>query len=107
MPEPYPMHRDADRLLAGLWAARDRSRLAAARQAPRCHARTRRGTLCQAPACAGRDRCRMHGGRSRQGVAHGRYVHGQRTRQALAERQAVRELLEACRATLAGLRPAA
>ena len=92
--------RDSERLLAGLRAARDRSRLAAARRAPRCHARTRRGTLCQAPACAGRRRCRMHGGRSRAGPAHGRYRHGWFTRQARAERQAVAALLHACDETL-------
>lgn len=32
--------------------------------APRCLARTRRGTRCQAPACRGKRRCRLHGGRS-------------------------------------------
>src|SRR3546814_19257533 len=30
--------------------------------APRCLARTRRGTACQSPAVKGRKRCRMHGG---------------------------------------------
>jgi hypothetical protein len=30
--------------------------------APRCGARTRRGTECQSPAVRGRRRCRMHGG---------------------------------------------
>ena len=32
--------------------------------APRCGARTRAGTACQAPAMRARRRCRMHGGRS-------------------------------------------
>ena len=32
------------------------------RQSPRCGARTRKGTACQAPAVAGKRRCRMHGG---------------------------------------------
>lgn len=32
--------------------------------APRCMARTRRRTPCQAPACRGKRRCRLHGGRS-------------------------------------------
>ena len=31
--------------------------------APRCLARTRRGTACQSPAVHGRKRCRMHGGK--------------------------------------------
>jgi hypothetical protein len=30
--------------------------------APRCLARTRKGTACQSPAVKGRKRCRMHGG---------------------------------------------
>lgn len=32
--------------------------------APRCGARTRRGTACQCPAMRGRTRCRLHGGKS-------------------------------------------
>lgn len=31
-------------------------------KAPRCGAKTKNGTVCQAPAVKGRDRCRMHGG---------------------------------------------
>jgi len=31
-------------------------------KAPRCLARTRKGTECQSPAVKGRKRCRMHGG---------------------------------------------
>lgn len=31
-------------------------------QAPRCGAKTRRGTSCQSPAVQGKKRCRMHGG---------------------------------------------
>lgn len=31
--------------------------------APRCGARTRGGSPCQAPAIAGKSRCRMHGGK--------------------------------------------
>jgi glucans biosynthesis protein len=30
--------------------------------APRCLARTRKGTECQSPAVSGKRRCRMHGG---------------------------------------------
>lgn len=47
--------------------------------APRCGARTRRGTPCKAPAVRGRRRCRMHGGTNpgpplgnRNGWRHGR-----------------------------------
>lgn len=32
--------------------------------APRCGAKTRRGTPCQAPALRGKKRCRMHGGKN-------------------------------------------
>lgn len=31
-------------------------------KAPRCLAKTRKGTECQSPAVKGRKRCRMHGG---------------------------------------------
>lgn len=33
------------------------------RASPRCGARTRKGTECEAPAIRGKARCRMHGGR--------------------------------------------
>ena len=33
-------------------------------KAPRCGAKTRRGTPCQCPAMAGKRRCRLHGGKS-------------------------------------------
>ncbi len=95
-----PMHRDASRLLAGLAATRDRSRLAAARQAPRCYARTRRGTLCQAPACVGRRRCRIHGGRSLADTEHPRYVHGSATTAARNERRAIATLLRIYKRTV-------
>ena len=50
--------------------------------APRCGAKTRRGTPCKAPAMRGRKRCRMHGGPAERRVAtdhkwrHGRYGRG-------------------------------
>lgn len=40
-------------------------------EAPRCGARTRKGTPCQAPAVAGKARCRMHGGAHGSGAPHG------------------------------------
>jgi hypothetical protein len=50
------------------------------RQAPRCLARTRRGTPCRSPAVAGKVRCRMHGGAAGSGGPKGRrngkYRHG-------------------------------
>ena len=48
---------------------------------PRCRAKTRQGTACQAPACRGKRRCRMHGGHltgaprgNQHAVKHGRYT---------------------------------
>jgi hypothetical protein len=38
---------------------------------PRCGARTRKGTPCQAPAVAGKKRCRMHGGAAGSGAPKG------------------------------------
>lgn len=38
---------------------------------PRCGARTRKGTPCQAPAVAGKKRCRMHGGATGSGAPRG------------------------------------
>jgi len=39
--------------------------------APRCGARTRKGTNCRCPAVAGRKRCRMHGGAPGSGAPPG------------------------------------
>jgi uncharacterized protein YjcR len=43
----------------------------AMRESPRCGARTRKGTPCQAPAVAGKTRCRMHGGAAGSGAPKG------------------------------------
>ncbi len=63
-------------------------------QAPRCRARTRRGSLCQSPAMKN-GRCRMHGGMSpgapkgnKNALKHGRY-----TAEAIARRREVAELI--------------
>jgi glucans biosynthesis protein len=43
-------------------------------RAPRCGAKTRKGTPCHAPAIRGKARCRMHGGNSPgRPPIHGRY----------------------------------
>ena len=72
--------------------------------ARRCLARTRRGTPCQGPAVRGRTRCRMHGGAKGSGApsgpANGNYRTGYWTKEAIAERRFVRELLREARATL-------
>jgi len=48
-------------------------------------------------------RCRMHGGRSRSGTAHGRYRHGRATREAIAMRQYVTALIREAHEVLGGL----
>ena len=40
-------------------------------EAPRCGAKTRRGTPCKAPAANGKGRCRMHGGAKGSGAPKG------------------------------------
>jgi hypothetical protein len=56
------------------------------RSAVRCGAKTRSGRPCQAPAVAGRARCRMHGGAKGSGGPRGRrngnYKHGRYTAEA-------------------------
>lgn len=59
---------------------------------PRCGAMTRAGTPCMAPAMAN-GRCRMHGGKSLSGRAHGRYKHGHFTKDSVAKRRELNELL--------------
>jgi len=68
------------------------------RQAPRCLARTRRGSLCQSPAMPN-GRCRMHGGKSpgasrgnKNALRHGRY-----TGEAIARRRYLAVLIRAAR----------
>ena len=51
------------KVLLGAWL-RHGNRVGDPSSAPRCLARTRRGTACQCPAIRGRRRCRLHGGRS-------------------------------------------
>ncbi|WP_395001544.1 HGGxSTG domain-containing protein [Sphingomonas sp.] len=69
------------------------------RNAPRCLARTRRGTECQSPAMPN-GRCRLHGGLS-TGPPRGNrnaYKHGLRS----GEYQVMRAALRMMRAGLAG-----
>lgn len=71
------------------------------RKAPRCGARTRRGTACQCPAIQGRRRCRLHGGlstgpRTQEGIEHIRRAntkHGAYAAEARAERMQNKQLL--------------
>ncbi len=57
-----------------------------------CGARTRSGGMCRQPAMAN-GRCRLHGGKSNAGKEHGQYKHGYYTREAIALRKALRDLL--------------
>ena len=69
------------------------------KSAPRCGARTRRGTACQCPALRGRRRCRLHGGRSTgprtpEGLRRIRKAatqHGRYSREQVALKRHVRE----------------
>jgi glucans biosynthesis protein len=68
--------------------------------APRCGAKTRSGAPCQAPAVTGKARCRMHGGAARSGAPRrnsNALKHGRFTREAIAERRAVRDLIRQAR----------
>ena len=66
------------------------------RESPRCGARTRSGTACQAPAVRAKARCRMHGGARGSGAPRGNLnalKHGNYTKAALEERRALRRLI--------------
>jgi hypothetical protein len=76
-------------------------------QAPRCGARTRRGTSCQSPTVRGKVRCRMHGGTDGIGAPcgnHNALKHGRYTTEAIARRREVAALLRACRDRLGTMR---
>ncbi|MHC4048972.1 HGGxSTG domain-containing protein [Bradyrhizobium sp. 25ACV] len=64
---------------------------------PRCGAGTRGGLACRAPAVRGKLRCRMHGGALGSGARwgnHNAHKHGAFTKERIAERRAIRELLD-------------
>ena len=65
------------------------------RSAGRCGAKTRSGRPCQAPAVAGRARCRMHGGAKGSGGPrdrrNGNYKHGRYTAEAKQRRLQLRQ----------------
>jgi hypothetical protein len=73
------------------------------RTSPRCGARTRSGTPCQAPAVQGKRRCRMHGGVQGSGAPHGNQnalKAGTHTRDMMEQRRAVSALLKRSRQML-------
>ncbi len=75
--------------------------------APRCGAKTRKGTTCRAPAMAN-GRCRMHGGKSTgprtpEGLERSRkanFKYGFYSAELLEERKFIRQLLRNSRETL-------
>ena len=75
--------------------------------APRCGAKTRKGTPCKSPAMAN-GRCRMHGGKSTgprtpEGLERSRkanYKHGNYSAEAIAERRYISQLLRDSREIL-------
>lgn len=75
-------------------------------ESPRCGARTRRGSPCRAPSVAGKTRCRMHGGAEGSGAPAGNQnamKHGRFTREAIADRKALRALIREAIETLTRL----
>jgi uncharacterized protein YjcR len=69
----------------------------------RCGAKTRKGGACRSPAVSGKKRCRMHGGAEGSGAPTGNQnalKHGLYTREALAERKALRDLIREATDTL-------
>jgi hypothetical protein len=64
---------------------------------PRCGAATRSGTTCRVPAVPSKARCRMHGGARRSGAPRGNQnarTHGAFTQDGIAERRAIRAVLD-------------
>jgi len=58
-----------------------------------CGARTRAGGTCKQPAMKN-GRCRLHGGKSKSGAAHGQYIHGMRSKEMIEHRRQMRAILK-------------
>ena len=74
---------------------------------PRCGARTRSGAACRSPAVHRRKRCRMHGGAPGSGAPKANRnarKHGLFTKDAIAERRRIQEVLGAARRLLAEMK---
>ena len=66
----------------------------------RCGAKTRSGKPCRLPAVRGKKRCRMHGGAPGSGAPRGNKnarKHGLYTREAIAQRRQLGELMRQSR----------
>jgi len=76
-------------------------------KAPRCGAKTRRGTPCQAPAMKN-GRCRLHGGKSTgprtpegiEIIRRAHLKHGEYTKEAIASRKEFNALLRQLKGTM-------
>lgn len=67
------------------------------RLAPRCLAKTRRGTQCQCPAVRNRPRCRFHGCAKGSGAPRGNQnalTHGQTTSEIKSFRRSIKVTLQ-------------
>ena len=74
---------------------------------PRCGAKTRSGGTCRSPAVNGRQRCRMHGGAQGSGAPRANQnarKHGLFTRDAIAERRQIQDLLGEARKLLEAMK---
>ena len=74
-----------------------------AHEAPRCGAKTRKGTACKSPTIRGKKRCRMHGGNS-PGPSKGSknaWKHGRRSAAFLGQKRQAREITKKLRALMA------
>lgn len=71
---------------------------------PRCLAKTRSGTPCQRVGSARNGRCKLHGGRAGapSGKRNGKWRHGGETKQAKAQRKALRALIRDAQELLGG-----
>ncbi len=76
-------------------------RVSSMNAAPRCLARTRRGSSCQCPAIKGKSRCRIHGGArgsgAPKGESNGSYKHGAWTGESVDLRRQASRLLKTLR----------
>jgi len=66
-------------------------------QAPRCGAKTRDGSPCQAPAVKNSERCRMHGGAEGSGGQPGNqnaFKHGRYSKETLQKEERLKEIYE-------------
>lgn len=62
---------------------------------PRCGAKTRHGTPCQAPSVSGKKRCRMHGGAAGSGAPKGNknaWKHGDYSATTKAEKKRIQDI---------------